>query len=640
MKPYYQLLKEKFPTKADVLTEIINLNAITHLPKGTEHFVSDLHGEYDAFDYILRNASGAIKRKIQECFSDQLTEQEKENLAIFIYYPEEQLVALSERLTSEQVQIQTEQLLLQLLQLTHFIGSKYTRSKIRKMLPSSFSYIIEELLSEFEHTTNKEGYFQAIIDVLTRLQQLDNLIVKLAYLVQDLTVDHLHIVGDIFDRGPYPDKIIDRLMNFRSVDIQWGNHDVTWMGAIAGSTICMINVIRIAARYNNLELIEDSYGVNLRSLIDYSKKYYEPLPQFAPITDGQPIDKEEADLLNQLQQATAVLQFKLEEQLIQRRPEFNMEHRRVLRLIDYDKKEITLSSGTYSLVGFNDSQINPQNPGAFSDEEEKLVKGLMNRFQSSEKLQRQVAFLFDYGSMYLCYNDLLLFHGCIPLHPNKDFKSLRINGEQYAGKELLDYFERQIRQAYRKPTVQDDLATDIFWYLWVGENSSLFGKEAMTTFERYYITDKAAHKELKNAYYKLRNEADTCRMILAEFGLSEDCHIVNGHTPVQAKLGENPVKAEGKLLVIDGGFAKGYQKKTGLAGYTLVYHSYGLDLVAHQAFQGTDSVLAGEGEILSSERLVERLEERKLVQATNIGKHIAQEIIDLEYLFHHYEDLE
>lgn len=640
MRAYYQLLKEKFPTKAAVLTEIINLNAITHLPKGTEHFLSDLHGEYEAFDYILRNASGAIKRKIEECFLVDVTATEKEQLAIFIYYPEETWAALSDRLTGSELEEEARRLLLHLLQLTHFIGSKYTRSKIRKILPSSFSYIIEELLSEFDHTSNKEGYFQAIIEVLIRLEQLDNLIVKLAYLIQDLTIDHLHIVGDIFDRGPHPDKIIDRLMQLRSVDVQWGNHDVTWMGAIAGSTICMVNVIRIAARYNNLALIEDSYGINLRSLIDYSRKYYQPLPQFAPITDGQTIDEVEAQLLNQLQQATAILQFKLEEQLIQRRPELQLDHRSLLTAIDYDRQEIQLPSGTYKLTGFTHSQINPQDPGQLTTEEEELVKGLLTRFQSSEKLQRQVAFLFDHGSMYLSYNDLLLFHGCIPLHANKDFKSLRINGERYAGKALLDYFERQIRQAYRQPTITDDLATDLFWYLWVGENSSLFGKESMTTFERYYIQDKAAHKEKKNAYYKLRNEAETCRLILSEFGMAADCHIINGHTPVQAKLGENPIKADGKLIVIDGGFAKGYQKKTGLAGYTLVSHSYGLDLVAHQAFQGIDRVLAGQGEILSSERLVERLDQRKLVQDTTIGLRIAQEIKDLEYLYHHFEDLE
>ncbi|MGV3311262.1 fructose-1,6-bisphosphatase [Streptococcus suis] len=638
MDKYYSLLKSSMKDKSFVMTEIINLEAIQHLPKGTEFFVSDLHGEYGAFDYLLRNGSGIIRKKIDELFGETISFSTREELAMLIYYPTERIEVVKNCHGIPYVDHYLKQVIPDLVQLVQYMGSKYTRSKIRKLLPRPFSYVIEELLAEIERCANKEKYFQAIINKIAYLGQLEELVISLSELIQRLAVDHLHVVGDIFDRGSEPDLILDRLGNLRSVDIQWGNHDVTWMGAMAGSLICMVNVIRIAARYNNLSLIEERYGINLRPLIVYSQDYYQPSSAFSPILDEGDISEEEKNLLNKLQQATAILQFKLEEALIERQPDFQLNNRQLLRKINYEEATIQLGEMIYTLKDFNSACINTKQPEELSSEEIELLELVRRNFQSSERLKRHVDFLFEHGSMYLTYNDMLLYHGCIPMHKNGDFKSLRIGQTSYSGKALLDFYEQQIRQSYREPDMDGDLATDLFWYLWTGECSSLFGKAAMTTFERYFIEDKASHKEQKNAYYKLRQEPDICIRILKEFGLDSDSHIVNGHTPVREIDGENPIKAEGKLLVIDGGFAKGYQKKTGQAGYTLVSNSYGLELVAHMPFKNIDTVLNGDSGIISTKRLVERTTNRQLVKDTTIGKQLTEEIQDLEWLYTHYED--
>lgn len=638
MEKYYSLLKSSLKDKSSVMTEIINLEAIQHLPKGTEFFVSDLHGEYGAFDYLLRNGSGIIRTKIDEYFGDDLSDSDKDEMALLIYYPTKQIAVMRECRGSIYVEQYLEQVLPNLVKLLQYMGSKYTRSKVRKLLPSQFSYIIEELVAEIERSAYKKQYFQVIIDKIVQLDQLENLVGALSEVIQSLAVDHLHVVGDIFDRGPEPDLILDRLASLRSVDVQWGNHDVTWMGAMAGSLICMVNIVRISARYNNLSLIEESYGINLRPLIAYSQAHYQPKPAFIPILDEGNISEEESNLLNQLQQATAILQFKLEDALIERRPDFQLDNRRLLRKINFKEARIQLGENSYPLRDFNATCINPEKPDELTSEEIEILEQLRRNFLASERLKRHVDFLFEYGSMYLSYNNMLLYHGCIPMHDNGDFKSLRIGQILYRGKSLLDFYEEMIRQAYRNPTADNDLATDLFWYLWIGECSSLFGKTAMTTFERYYIEDKATHKEEKNAYYRLRQRPDICEGILEEFGLEKESHIVNGHTPVREIDGENPIKAEGKLLVIDGGFAKGYQKKTGLAGYTLVSNSYGLELVAHKAFKNVTSILKGDSGIISRKRLIERATERKRVQDTSIGKQLAEEIQDLEWLYTHYED--
>lgn len=636
MKEYYELLKEKFPRKSDIVTEIINLEAICHLPKGTEHFVSDLHGEYAAFDYILRTASGAIRTKVRECFPASL-EKDLDDFCYYLYYPEEKLQADKEQLLEEEVQEKLVVYVQQQLRVIQYIGQKYTRSKVRKALPANFSYIVEELLAEIERNPDKRGYFDTILQKIVDLEQLDDLLIALSYTIQHLAVDRLHVVGDIYDRGKYPDLILNRLIGLQQVDIQWGNHDITWMGAVSGSQVCMVNVIRIAARYNNLELIEDRYGINLRKLVDYSLRHYQPLPRFAPILDEGDISQEESDVLNCVQQATAILQFKLEAQLIERRPDFHLHHRDVLQKINYEKERISLEGKEYSLTNWNAACINVAQPNQLTAEEEVLLQQLQQAFQNSESLTRHVAFLFEKGSMYMRYNGNLLFHGCIPLHENGDFKSLKIGNTNYAGKELLDFYEQQIRTAYRQPNQIEDFATDLFWYLWVGETSSLFGKKAMTTFERYYIEDKASHHEEKNPYYRLRNEETVCQDILRAFEVPEEGHIINGHTPVKEKNGENPVKANGKMLVIDGGFAKGYQKKTGVAGYTLVSNSYGLVLVPHQPFTGAKEVLSGRYKQQPERRLVEETKSRILVKDTTIGQRLLADIQHLEHLYQQFD---
>lgn len=635
-KPYYALLKEKFKNKENVVTELINLEAILHLPKGTEHFLSDVHGEFDAFDHVLRNGSGSVKEKLIECFSE--TSLDLNQLATLIYYPEERIrLELLNRSTEEKAAWYRQTIPL-LITVTNFSGRKYTRSKVRKALPARFSYIIEELLTESQKELGKEEYFQAIIDKVIQLNQAAALTTDLCYLIQRLVVDHLHIVGDIYDRGPAPDFIMERLMQHHSVDIQWGNHDIVWMAAMAGSPIAMVNLLRICARYGNLDIVEDRYGINLRPLIEYAQAYYQPNPMFAPRLDDEEAEFSslEKEQLNTVQQATAILQFKLESQLIQRRPEFCMGHRDLLPKIDFVAQTIQLDGVTYPLVNFSAPTVNPEQPNQLTAEEVQLLNRLQTAFQGSEKLRRHTDFLLEKGSMYLCYNGNLLLHGCIPLHENGDFKSLRINQEQYSGKALLDFFEKQVRTSYKQPEETEDLATDLLWYLWTGECSSLFGKDAMTTFERYYIEDRTTHRETKNAYYTLRNEESICQEILWKFGLEKDGHIINGHTPVKEKQGESPIKANGRLLVIDGGFAKSYQETTGLAGYTLLSNSYGLQLVAHQPFDSVEAAVVSGTDILSTKRLVEKVKERTTVKQTNTGQKILEEMATLEVLYQNY----
>ena len=634
---YYKLLKEQFVSKEAVLTEIINLSAICELPKGTEHFVSDVHGEYDAFNHVLRNGSGSIKEKLRECFPE-LDPTEISELATLIYYPEEKLASKEGQLSHEAFAYYCRENLISLLKLARFAGKKYTRSKVRKAFPEKFRYILEELKHEVESSSEKRAYFDSIIEKLQHLGELPNLIIALADSVRRLTVDHLHVVGDIYDRGPYPDKIIDRLISMPSVDVQWGNHDIIWMAAMAGSPLAMMNVIRISSRYGNLDILEDSYGINLRPLIEYAERYYEPSPAFAPrLTEGEYLSQQECDLLNKLQQATAILQFKLESQLIARRPDFHLEERDVLHFINYDENRITLKDKQYDLQDFQAPTVDPLEPEQLTAEEELLLKKLLKNFQTSQKLKKHIDFLLEKGSMYLSYNGNLLIHGCLPLHENGDFKCFRLEGEGYSGRELLDLFEHHVRKSLAQPDVEEDLSTDLLWYLWVGESSSLFGKEAMTTFERYYIADKATHVEKKNPYYRLREEPETISRILKNFGMDEKGHIINGHTPVKEKKGEEPIKAGGKLIVIDGGFSKPYQKETGIAGYTLLYNSYGMQLAAHEPFKTIKAAVEDGSDIVSVKRLVDRVEERTCVKETNIGQELLKTIEDLEYLFENYE---
>lgn len=613
MSNYYQLLKEKFPSKSSLVTEMINLDAICHLPKGTEHFLSDLHGEYEAFDYLLRNGSGSIKKKVAECFTDR-TDEEIEFLCQYIYYPKEKIEVRQEVLSSNGLIEELTLFLPDLLQLVKYIGGKYTRSKVRKMMAADYAYIMEELLIVEQPDENKISYYNAIISKVIELDQLDDLFIAFATLIQDLSIDHLHVVGDIFDRGKYPDLIIDRLQKFNKIDIQWGNHDITWIGAVSGSTICMINVIRIAARYNSIALIEDRYGINLRSLIEYSQKNFEPEEVFNPILDGDDISESDKVMLNKLQQATANLQFKLEHQLIARRPDFDMQASNLFTKINREEKTIEIKGKTYPLQSFPYQMIDWESPEQLTDEEERILSGLMHRFQTSNRLNQQIDFLMENGSIYKVTNNNLLFHGGMPMHSNGDFKSMRFGNQVYCGKDLMNFFQKQVIKSYKNKGKHDDFETDLFWYLWCGEVSSLFGKDRMTTFERYYIADKETHVEIKNAYYQLREREDICLRLLNEFGLDETAHIVNGHTPVKEKVGEIPIKANGRIIIIDGGLAKGYQKKTGIAGYTLISNSYGLELVAHKPFSSVEDVLEGKCDIIFIKRLVEEVSQRDLGQ--------------------------
>lgn len=636
---YYQLLKEKFPQKEQVLTELINLEAIVQLPKGTEHFVSDLHGEFDAFDHVLRNGSGSVKEKVKECFQTDPNVPIRD-LCTLIYYPEEKLALQKATLTNTELIAYYEENIPYLLQVTNYAGRKYTRSKVRKALPPQFAYIIEELLTEVDTKKDKVDYFATIIQRIITLNQAPALITALAKTIQRLVVDHLHVVGDIYDRGPKPDFIMERLCTLPSVDIQWGNHDIVWLAAVAGSPVAVMNLLRISSRYGNLDILEERYGINLRPLANYAQKYYQPKAAFNVKAENiHEFSKSEQILLNQMQQATAILQFKLEGQLIERRPEFLLDQRNMLTFIDYTSQTITLQGQKYSLIDFQAPTIDPLNPLALTPEEENLVTRLLTSIQASEKLKRHMDFLIEAGAMYLCYNGNLLFHGCIPLHENGDLKSLRINGQNYAGKSLLDFYEEQVRKSYQNPHCHFDLATDMLWYLWTGERSSLFGKEAMTTFERYYIADKKTHREKKNAYYTLRNDETICQELLAEFDLPDYGHIINGHTPVKEKKGEDPIKANSKLIVIDGGYAKSYQKTTGIAGYTLLSNSYGMQLAAHQPFTSvTDAVINGT-DIISVKRLVAEVPNRTKVKATNIGTKICREMADLQYLYQNFDKI-
>lgn len=632
---YLDLLAQKYDSEEKVVTEIINLEAILNLPKGTEHFVSDLHGEYQAFQHVLRNGSGNVKEKIKDLFQDVLTEKEMNEFATLIYYPEEKLQLVKNTFRSDQEVNQWYIVIIyRMIKLISYASSKYTRSKLRKALPNQFVYIIEELLYKADDSNNKEQYYTKIVQQIISLGQAEKLIIGLAYTTQRLVVDHLHVVGDIYDRGPEPDKIMETLINYHSVDIQWGNHDVLWLGAFAGSKVCLANIIRICARYDNLDIIEDVYGINLRPLLNLAEKYYEDNPSFRPkIHSDKKLSDHEQLQITKIHQAIAMIQFKLEMPIIKRRTNFNMSERLLLEKIDYDNNTITLHGKTYQLENSCFATVNPEQPDQLLEEEAQVIERLLFSVQHSEKLARHMNFLMKKGSLYLRYNGNLLIHGCIPLDEEGHMEKMEIENKTYAGRELLDKFEHFLRHAFAHPEETDDLATDMVWYLWTGEYSSLFGKRAMTTFERYFIKDKETHKEKKNPYYHLRENEDICRKILVEFDLNPDQgHIINGHTPVKEIEGENPIKANGKMLVIDGGFSKAYQSTTGIAGYTLLYNSYGMQLVAHKQFNSKQDVLCNGTDVLSVKRLVDKELERKKVRETNVGEELLQEISILNSL--------
>ncbi len=629
------LLAESYDSEEKVVTEIINLEAILNLPKGTEHFVSDLHGEFQAFQHVLRNGSGKVKEKIEDLFKEALSVREIKEFATLVYYPEEKLQLIKNSFDDkEELNEWYTTIIERMIKLISYASSKYTRSKLRKALPNHFVYIIEELLYKTDEFTNKKHYYTKIVQQIISLGQADKLIIGLAYTAQRLVVDHLHVVGDIYDRGPEPDKIMDTLINYHSVDIQWGNHDVLWIGAFAGSKVCLANIIRICARYDNLDIIEDVYGINLRPLLNLAEKYYEDNPVFRPKRHSdKELSQHEQLQITKIHQAIAIIQFKLESPIIKRRPYFNMSERLMLEKVDYNKKQITIHGKTYKLENTCFATVNPEKPYELLEEEKQVMDRLLFSVQHSEKLARHMNFLMKKGSLYLKYNGNLLIHGCIPLDENGNMEKMVIENNTYAGRELLDVFEQYLRHAFAHSEETEDLATDMVWYLWTGEYSSLFGKREMTTFERYFIKEKETHKERKNPYFYLRENEEICRKILTEFDLNpDDGHIINGHTPVKEISGENPIKANGKMVVIDGGFSKAYQSTTGIAGYTLLFNSFGMQLVAHKKFTSKEDVLLNGTDVLSVKRLVDEELERKKVLETNGGEELLQEICILNSL--------
>lgn len=644
---YLKLLSKQYSTIADTVTEIINLEAIMNLPKATEHFISDLHGEYDAVQHVLRNGSGNIKEKIREIFQGRLSTREMNQLATIVYYPEEKVdLIVSELASREEIEEFYTLTVTRITELCAFVVSKYTRSKVRKALPPDYAYIIEELLFKDTIMSNKEHYYDKIINTVISLNRGKQLISAFAHVIQRLVVDHIHVVGDIYDRGPYPDKIIDTLMDGHELDIQWGNHDVLWMGAASGSAACMANVIRISARYDNLEIIEDAYGISLRPLMTFSEMVYpedryEPfLPKVNPDSDDE-IYQEEIRQIAKMNQAISIIQFKLEGAIIQRHPEFEMEASMLLDKINHDEGTVTIAGKVYPLRCDYFPTIDPNDPYALTEEEKLVVNRLMEGFLNSERLHKHVQFLFSKGSLYLKYNDNLLFHGCVPINDDLTFMEMTIHNKKYKGKALLDEYEDILRKGYlnREAGSDNNRYLDYVWYQWEGKASSLFGKDKMTTFERLYVADKATHFEQKNAYYKQRHNIELCNMILTEFGL-DSCkgHIINGHTPVKENRGENPLKANGKLIVIDGGFSKAYQATTGLAGYTLLYNSFGMQLVSHQPFTSVKDALVNESDIVSTRRIVDKELERKTVRETDVGQRLAEQANDLQALLAAYYD--
>jgi fructose-1,6-bisphosphatase III len=634
-KRYLELLAQQFPSIRAASTEIINLSAILELPKGTEHFISDIHGEYEPFLHVIRNGSGSIKRKIEEIFQDTMLDKEKRNLATLIYYPEKKIPLILQHIENPYEWYRIT--LFRLIKLCRVTSSKYTRNKVRKALPRDFAYIIEELLHEQESIANRQEYYNSIIDTIIETGRAEAFITALARLIQRLSIAHLHVIGDVYDRGPGAHIIMDKLVEYHSVDFQWGNHDVVWMGAAAGSDACITNVIRVSLRYANMETLENGYAISMLPLVSLAVDVYgeDQCEQFRPKTAGNTYSDNEQLLMAQMHKAITVIQLKLEGQIIQRRPQYQMEDRLLLDKIDFKEGTVKLDGTAYPLSDTHFPTIDPDDPYRLSDQERTVIKKLRLSFTNSERLQEHVRFLYSKGSMYLTFNGNLLYHGCIPMTNRGKLRSFNFDGVLHSPKEFMDRLERLARQGYFEAGDPEkrQYGRDTIWYLWSGAQSPLFGKSKMATFERYFINDPATHKEDMNPYYEFRTDEKVIDEILTEFGLDpENGHVINGHVPVKVKKGESPVKAGGKLLVIDGGFAKAYQSQTGIAGYTLIFNSYGLLLAAHQSFDSTQSAIEEALDIHSETEILEQNRKRIRVCDTDKGIEMQQRIDDLKDL--------
>ena len=638
-KKYLELLAKEYPNIQKATAEIINLRAILSLPKGTEYFLSDLHGEHEAFIHMIKSASGIIRSKIDETFERRLTETERDRLGALIYDAASELERAKKR--EEDYEEWCKVSIYRLIEVCKSVSTKYTRSKVRKHLPKDSAYILDELLHA-DDEANRAHYYSEIINSMVEFDAAETLILQLSDTISRLAVDRLHIIGDIFDRGPHPDYIMEYLMDFHDVDFQWGNHDIVWMGAATGNWACITNVIRMNISYNNFDMLEIGYGINLRPLAIFAAKTYgdDPCTKFMPhILDKNTFDPVDENLAAKMHKAIAIIQHKVEGQRIKSHPEYNMQHRLLLDKIDRKVGTLEIKGEIYQLLDTNFPTVNPDNPYELTAEENALMNTLEASFLESEKLQKHVRFLYSNGAMYKCVNGNLLYHGCIPMTASGEFEEVTINGQKLSGKKYMDYLDEEVRKAYFNPLAAEETgrAGDIMWYLWLGAKSPLFGKDQMTTFERSFIADKKVHKEYTVPYYSLIREKENCEKILAEFGLNpETSHILNGHVPVKIKDGESPIKGEGKLFIIDGGISKAYQKQTGIAGYTFIYNSRFMALAEHQKYtpKEADGTQTFHEPII---RIVENLPVRQTVKMSDIGGELQNQLEDLKMLVRAYK---
>jgi fructose-1,6-bisphosphatase-3 len=637
---YLNLLSHTFPTIADAAGEIINLEAILNLPKGTEHFLADLHGEHEAFIHVLKNASGNIKRKVSEIFGNSIRETEKKELCTLIYYPEQKLELI--KAIEQDIDDWYHITIHQLVKVCREVSSKYTRSKVRKSLPEEFSYIIEELLHERSDDQDKAAYVAVIVDTIISTGRADDFITAICNVIHRLAIDQLHILGDIYDRGPGAHIILDTLRQYHAWDIQWGNHDMLWMGACAGNDACICNVLRLSLRYANLATLEEGYGINLVPLATFALETYgdDPCTEFIPkLLKEATMDEKTLQLTAKMHKAISVIQFKQEASIFHRRTEWNMEDRCLLEAIDYEKHTCTIDGKAYEMKSCNFPTIDPAHPSEMTKEETILMQKLHHSFRVSEKLRKHIRTILSHGCMYNICNQNLLFHASIPLNSDGTLKDVEILGKQYAGKELMSYIGQLVRAAFQNDSPADlkQYAKDYFLYLWCGKDSPLFDKSKMATFERYFLNDRDTYKEEKGNYFKLRDSEEICDRILDAFGVNgTNRHIINGHVPVHASKGENPIKAGGKLMVIDGGFSEAYHSETGIAGYTLVYHSRGFQLVQHEPFTSAQDAIMRGTDIKSTTQIVEMSTHRMLVADTDKGEELRHQIADLKNLLYAY----
>lgn len=642
---YLQLLAQSYPNKQAACTEIINLEAILNLPKGTEHFITDLHGENEAFEHVLRNGSGVIKQKVSEAFGATMSAREIKDLCTLIYYPEEKLEIISKTIKSKVRRDEWyKNTLMRIVKVLAICSSKYTRSKVRKALPKEYSYIIEELLHEWiADDINKQNYVSAIVDTIISTGRADHFISEICFVIQRLVIDSLHIIGDIYDRGPGAHLIMDKLTHYHKYDIQWGNHDIVWMGAAAGSKSCVANVLRICFRYANLATLEDGYGINVLPLATFAMETYkdDPCTIFKPKKNVyESVDPVQAELIAKMHKAIAIIQFKMESRNIARHPEFHMEDRNLLHLIDYKKGTIKLDGKEYELLDKHFPTIDPENPYILTEKEQAIIDQLTESFAKSPRLARHIDCFLSHGSLYLVQNSNLLFHGSMPLNEDGSFKEMEIQGRMYKGKALFDKVDSLVRAAYYAPegSAQKQWGQDFIWYLWCGPIAPTFDKSKMATFERYFLAEKEPQKEVNGHYLTLKNDPAICDKILNEFGIKDTtyAHIVNGHIPVKTIKGEEPVKAGGKLLVIDGGYSKAYQPETGIAGYTLISNSQCLKLVKHKPFESKAEAVKHGIDVESETTVLQYPVHRLFVRDTDNGKLLKKQIDDLRMLLEAY----